>query len=133
MSELLFWGFNASLMAVDTGIDIVASKDNLYHHLQVKTAARKDDGKFSFSIKSASFDVHDKNNTYYVFLMRYGNNNIYAVVPSSFLEVQRKVNVIKDNGVSLSLTISPDPRGKHYTLNGKANLTPFINNFGQIR
>jgi hypothetical protein len=32
MSELLFWEFNASVMAVDDGIDVVASKDNKYFH-----------------------------------------------------------------------------------------------------
>lgn len=41
MSELLFWGYNVSLMAVDQGIDLVTSKNGRYHHIQVKTAKAK--------------------------------------------------------------------------------------------
>ena len=50
LSELLFWGFNVSLMAVDDGIDIVASKDNRYFHIQVKTATESEvNGNASFN------------------------------------------------------------------------------------
>ena len=38
ISELLFRGYNASKMTVDDGIDVVASKDEKYFHIQVKTA-----------------------------------------------------------------------------------------------
>jgi len=72
MAELLFWEFNPSIMAVDDGIDIIASKDNKYFHIQVKTALEQDGGRFSFSIKHSSFKVHDTGNMYYVFVLRRG-------------------------------------------------------------
>ncbi|MDA8969132.1 hypothetical protein N9F48_03585, partial [Akkermansiaceae bacterium] len=37
MSELLFRGFNSSVMTVDDGIDLIAEKKNSYFHIQVKT------------------------------------------------------------------------------------------------
>ncbi len=36
-SELLYWGYNPAMMVVDHGVDIVASKDDQYFHIQVKT------------------------------------------------------------------------------------------------
>lgn len=37
MSELLYNNYNANIMAVDEGIDIVASKNNIFYYIQVKT------------------------------------------------------------------------------------------------
>ncbi|MBS1666465.1 MAG: winged helix-turn-helix domain-containing protein [Bacteroidetes bacterium] len=37
-SELLFRGYNASIMSVDVGMDITATKDNKLFSIQVKTA-----------------------------------------------------------------------------------------------
>lgn len=54
ISELLFWGYNASAMLVDSGIDVVASKGGKYFHIQVKTATESA-GKFYFSIRNSSF------------------------------------------------------------------------------
>lgn len=132
MSELLFWGFNASLMAVDTGIDIVASKDNLYFHLQVKASSPRADGKFGFSVKSSAFEANNRSSTYYVFVMRYPNRNLFAVLPSNYLAMQRKLGVIKDSDSTLSIVIAGDTKGKAYTLNGR-EVTPFINAFGLIK
>ncbi len=132
MSELLFWGFNASLMAVDTGIDIVASKDNLYFHLQVKAATPRPDGKFGFTVKNSSFAANDKSSTYYVCVMRYPNGNVFAVLPSNHLAMQRKLGVIREGDSSISFTISSDEKGKTYSLNNH-QITPFINAFGIIK
>ena len=37
LSELLFLGYNAALMSVDVGVDIVATKNNEIYNIQVKT------------------------------------------------------------------------------------------------
>lgn len=132
MSELLFWGFNASLMTVDQGIDIVASKSGHYFHLQVKTATQRTDGKYFFSIKRSSFEANHRGSTYYVFLMRGKTGNVFAVFPSSHLDIQRKAGGIKDSDSGLSVTITPDAKGKSFVMNGKASIDLFINNFGQI-
>lgn len=132
MSELLFWGFNASLMSVDQGIDIVASKGGIYYHLQVKTSTQRADGKFYFSITQTSFLANNSGSTYYVFLMRAKSGNVFAVFPSSHLDIQRKAGGIKNGDNSLSITISPDAKGRSYTMNGKHSIDLFINNFAQI-
>ncbi len=49
MAELLFFEFNPSIMAVDDGIDIIASKNNKYFHIQVKTSVEQEGARFSFT------------------------------------------------------------------------------------
>jgi hypothetical protein len=71
MTELLFWGYNVSLMTIDNGVDVVACKDNQYFNLQVKTASAQDGGRFSFTIRKSSFDAYDKASTFYVFVRRF--------------------------------------------------------------
>lgn len=56
MSELLFQGYNANIMTVDEGIDIVASKQNIFYYLQVKTTNLTDRHTASVSIKKSNFD-----------------------------------------------------------------------------
>ncbi len=132
MSELLFWGFNASLMAVDQGIDVVASKGGHYFHLQVKTSMARADGKYWFSIKNQSFASNHRSSTFYVFVMRSPSSHVFLVFPSSWVDIQRNAGAIRDGESALSFTVSLDKREKNYLLNGKSNISQFVNNFGQI-
>lgn len=56
MSELLFQGYNANIMTVDEGIDIVASKQNVFYYLQVKTTNLTERLTANVNIKKSSFD-----------------------------------------------------------------------------
>ena len=132
MSELLFWGFNASLMVVDKGIDIDASKDRLYYLIQVKTAQPRVNGNFGFSINQKSFETNHSGNTYYIFVLREPSQSTFAVIPSSHITTLRNRGLIKGQD-SLSVSISVLDKGKKYLLNNKDDITTFINNFGQIK
>lgn len=131
MSELLFWGFNASAMTVDNGIDVVASKDNKYFHIQVKTAAEQEGGRFSFSIRNNSFQTHHSSSMYYVFVLRRKLHNEYVIIPSSYLMVLITGGKIS-SAPTLSITIAADPTGKKYSLNGNTNVDVYVGNFGGI-
>jgi hypothetical protein len=134
MSELLFYGFNASAMAVDDGIDIIASKDNKYFHIQVKTSTPSENWTFSFSIKKSSFVAKDSFQTFYVFLLRGCDNcryyNDYLILPSSQLRQLIEVGIIGD-GQTFSLRIQRDTRGR-YILNAKQDVTISVNTFSQL-
>lgn len=131
MAELLFWGFNASIMTVDDGIDIVASKDNKFFHMQVKTATLQEDGRYCFSISSTSFKRHDTANVFYIFVLREGIKNEFIVIPSG--QIKYFINKGSIAGTSvLSLTITANAKKTEYTLNGKESLTPFYSKFGEI-
>lgn len=132
MSELLFWGFNASLMVVDKGIDIVASKENIYYHIQVKTSQPRANGSFGFSINQKSFEANHSGNTYYVFALRELTKTSFAVIPSSHITTLKNRGIIKGQD-SLSISISILDKGKRYLLNNKDDISTFINNFGQIK
>lgn len=131
MSELLFWEFNASVMAVDDGIDVVASKDNKYFHVQVKTAAEQDGGRFTFTIKYNSFKEHDSATMFYVFVLRRGLRNEYIIIPSSYLRTLVSGGRIIPHPM-LSITITADLKGVKYSLNGSADVSPYYGNFGGI-
>jgi len=131
MSELLFWGYNVSLMAVDQGIDLVASKNGRYHHIQVKTAtSASDDGPFVFQISQKAFDANHNSTMWYVFAMRMKANTVYVVVPSSHLHTLRSAGAIGGQNLSLQLTVQD--KGRRYTLNGKNDVSMFRNRFGLI-
>jgi hypothetical protein len=134
MSELLFYGFNASAMAVDDGIDIIASKNNKYFHIQVKTSNPSDNWTFGFSIKKNSFVAKDSFQTFYVFLLRGCDNcryyNDYLILPSSQVRQLIAVGIIND-GQIFSLRIQRDTRGR-YILNAKQDVTISVNTFSQL-
>ena len=131
MSELLFWGFNASVMTVDDGIDIVASKHNKFFHIQVKTATKQDSGKYLFTINPASFKKYHAANVYYVFVLRDRNKNEFIVIPSTHIDYLIEAGVITGTTV-LSLIITCNQEGTKLHLNGKNDITPFYGRFGKL-
>lgn len=130
MSELLFWGYNASAMLVDTGIDLVANKGNKYFHVQVKTAT-ENGGKFYATIKNSSFNAHHDANMYYVFVLRRKFENDYIIIPSSYMQALIAGGKINP-APNLSITISVDEKRQRYTLNGSVDVGIYLNNFGGI-
>lgn len=133
MSELLFRGFNASLMAVDQGIDVVASKDNEYFHIQVKTSSLGMNGKYAFSIKKRSFEANDGAKTFYIFVMRAPSGAIvYAVLPALQIKLDHDNGSIASKSQGMSIVITPHEKNA-YTMNKGRDLTPFINRFDLIK
>ena len=131
MSELLFWEYNASVMAVDDGVDIVASKGSSFFHIQVKTATCQDNGKYLFTINQASYKRYDAANVFYVFVLRQNQGNEYIIIPSRTLQYFIDTGVIAGASV-YSITISTDAKKAEYTLNSKASVTPYYGKFGEI-
>lgn len=131
MSELLFWGYNVSLMSVDQGIDVVASKDGRYHHIQVKTTTASPSGEsFSFQIQQKSFDANNNSSMWYVFAMRTKQKTNYAIIPSHHIHNLRNIGVI--GGKDLSIQITEADKGRRFMLNGRDDISLRINNFGVI-
>ena len=136
MSELLFFGFNASAMTVDDGIDIVANKADSYFHIQVKTAnASGQQGKFQFKVTQRAFDSKDASSTFYVLVMRISeesrNTCEHLVIPSS--EIRRLVDrsVIRD-GASVSFSVERS-RGNKFTLNNIEDVSWALNRYDTIK
>jgi len=120
-------------MSVDEGIDIVASKDNKYFHIQVKTSTADDSGSFKFTIKKQSLKNNSSTNTFYVFVTRTDKSlNQFFIIPDNFINHQHDLGVINGQDF-LSISISYDASNKKYRLNRKIDATIYLNNFSQIR
>ena len=77
--KLLLNGFNVFNGAIDDGIDIVASKDNKFYKIQVKTCQDVegyDSGKFMAKVNLTTLSRHDINTTYVVLVVHYLNGQI---------------------------------------------------------
>ena len=130
-SELLFRGFNASIMSLDIGVDISAIKDNIFYGIQVKTARKNKVGTYPFYIPGISFKKHNKGNIFYILLLRDEEQNRYLVLPSN--EVQKKISegaiyFVNTKGYSLSVKFRG---GKIYL--GKKEMGYFLNNWDLIK
>ncbi len=87
LSELLFRGYNASLMEVDVGIDILATKKNEVFNIQVKTRnISKRHEAFFFNLRIASFERHNAGRTFYIFILRQNKKLDYLILPLHELE-----------------------------------------------
>ncbi len=77
ISELIFRGFNANIMNIDDGVDIVASKEKegKFFLIQVKTTVLLD-GKFSVNISRNSYDKYNSSNMFYVVVLRIERDNL---------------------------------------------------------
>jgi len=89
-SELLFRGFNASIMSVDVGIDIVAVKDNALFGIQVKTSNLNKFDTYIFDIRKVSFERHSNGNVFYIFVLHGEKQNHFLILP--FHEMEKKVH-----------------------------------------
>lgn len=134
ISELLFYGYNASRTMVDDGIDVIASKDGQYFHIQVKTSNKNAD-TFTFTVSQSSLNAKAEFRTFYIFVMRDNDGlryfNDYLIFPSNELEKYKDSNVIKGKG-SLSIRIQKDERGR-YVLNNNQEVTISVNTFAQLK
>ena len=132
LAELLFHEFNASLMSVDQGIDIVASKNDDFFYIQVKTANYKN-GHFFASINSKQFERYNNKDTFYIFVLRHLFHgkmvNGFLIFKSSDIERFKEMDVIK-NGLTLSMTVTIGD--EKMILNGKENISFFFDRFQYI-
>jgi hypothetical protein len=135
MSELLFFGFNASAMTVDDGIDVIASKQENYFHIQVKTSNVSAQGKYNFKLAERAFSSKDQSATFYVLVMRVIENsrNVceHLIIPSN--EIRRLVDrsVIRD-GPNMSISVERE-RGGRFLLNGIEDVSWALNRYDIIK
>lgn len=135
LSELLFRGFNASLMEVDTGVDILATKGNEVFNLQVKTrnVSKRHDAYF-FNIRIASFERHNSGRTFYIFLLRDKNKLDYVILP--LVEVEKNIDQefikVVGNGKLYRVTIKKR-NGKICLGRNENDVTYFLNQWEVIK
>lgn len=139
MAELLFRGYNVNNMMVDEGIDLVASMNNVFYYIQVKTKSVDEQNRFYFQIKHESFGTFIGTQMRYALVARCKLNNedrnVYFIFSNN--DIQRFISMgtiplPSANSIYLSIKIEYDTRtGKAYIYDGKNRdeVTFYMNNF----
>lgn len=133
-SELIFRGFNASIMSVDMGVDIVAVKENQLFGIQVKTANINRFNIYVFNIRKVSFRRNSNGNVYYIFVLHGEDKNQFLILP--FHEIERKVyeKAISEIGHGKSYRVNIKLRNdKVYLGNIGHEMGYFLNNWDLIK
>lgn len=128
MGELLFRGYNVNNMMVDEGIDLVASKNNVFYYIQVKTKNVVEQNRFYFQIKQDRFDTFVGTQIRYILVARCTLNNEERVIFFQFTnnDIQRLmfsgcIPKPAEESTSLSIKIEYDQRtGKAYMYDNKS-------------
>jgi hypothetical protein len=137
MSELMFHGFNANRMMIDDGIDIIASKNNVYRYIQVKTSFVTDD-KIICQIKKERYETHIMSQVRYVVVARYSENgidrNMFFVLTEHDINKGIHDGYIKDGQESIVLKIKFHPLSRApYLYDVKeSDASYYVNNFKMI-
>lgn len=90
VSELLFRGYNASVMSVDEGLDIVATKNDKLYNIQVKTANQNKFNSYVIDLRISSFEKHNKSNTFTIFVLRAGEETTFVILP--YVEIEKNIH-----------------------------------------
>ena len=133
-SELLFLGFNASIMNVDVGIDIVAVKENQIFGIQVKTSNLNSYKTYVFNIRTVSFQRHSNSGVFYIFVLHEKKKNHFLILP--FHEMEKKVHekaIFKVNDGKLYRVTIKFRDEKIYLGNEDHEMGYFLNNWSLIK
>ena len=137
MSELLFRGYNANLMIVDDGVDIVASKNNLFFFIQVKTTTIKEKGRIYTSIKRERFEAFTHTQIRYIIVARCNisglDTNLYFVFNNQNIDefIFDKVVNRNESTISIKIRIDEEKGNKPilYHDNKEKDITFYMNKF----
>jgi Holliday junction resolvase len=128
-SELLFRDYNISRMAVDDGVDIVATKNDITYYIQVKTTHVTDVKSFKVSITNESFSRYNNHKCYYVVVAR-GEKNYYLVFTADDIKRMQENGDIK-SGVG-TITINFSQKGDEHIYVKKEKVDYALNAFNRI-
>jgi Holliday junction resolvase-like predicted endonuclease len=133
-SELLFRGYNASIMSVDMGIDIIATKHNKLFSIQVKTANLNTFNYYNFDIRKTSFQKAHSGTVFYLFVLKGKNANNFFILPHILVEqkVHEKAILEINKGNTYRVNIKMRD-GKIYLGTKEHEMSYYFNNWDVIK
>lgn len=133
-SELLFRGFNASIMSVDVGMDIIATKNNKLFSIQVKTANANDYNTYNFDVRKVSFERDYAGNSFYIFILRGKSEINFLILPLSEMEKKLSERAIHNVESYKKYRVKIDIRDREvYLGNRQHNMTYYLNKWDIIK
>ena len=134
ISELIFHGYNATILPVDNGIDVVCSTGAKFFHIQVKTRICETvTDNISYTIKTSAFEKNNYYNDFYVFVRRFPQGmrwvSDYIVLHSRELnEAYQAAKLKKSSSIGVSFILV-----NHKIYLGSMDVSSSINNFDKIK
>lgn len=136
MAELLFHGYNVNNMMVDEGIDLVASKNNVFYYIQVKTRIVDEANRFHFSIKNENYDRYFGTQMRYILVARAKVGceikNIFFVFNNNDISKLKFDGMLGDSDSNININIEYDPRTNKafvYKERNKSDVSYHMNRF----
>ena len=137
MSELLFRGYNASLLSVDAGIDIAALKDGRTYLIQVKTKHWSKRSQFLVNLELGALNRYVESNAFLVLVGRDRATklNDYIILPIKVLDDTSKGLRLKVNkkGKDFFNFIFRKRKDGEITLGKYGPITKYKNAWGLIK
>ncbi len=135
LSELLFRGYNAALMVVDIGVDILAIKGGEIFHIQVKTRnISRRHAAFHFNLRIASFERHNAGKTFYIFVLRENGKLDYLILPLHEIEKAIEQEFVHVVGEGKLYRITITRRGDKISLGRRDNeVSDYLNRWNGIK
>lgn len=136
MSELLFKGYNVNTLLVDDGVDVVASKNNVFFLVQVKTCTMSDQHKIYATIKQNRFDAYLGFQIRYIIVARCRisdvDTNIYFTFDNKDLQMFIANGCLLESNSGISVKIKYDKETRTpilYHNNKEQNISFYMNRF----
>ena len=133
-AELLFRGFNSSIMSVDVGMDIIATKNNKLYSIQIKTSNANEYNTYNVNVRKVSLEREYAGNAFYIFVLRQNKKADFLILPLSELEkkvAQKAIFYVKGQDL---YRIKIDIRGeKIYLGNQNHEMGYYLNNWNIIK
>lgn len=109
VSELLYRGYEAYLINVDLGLDVMAQKNGKTFYFQVKNISFDNSNSRSIPITYSSYIRNKSNNVYYFLIMQTGFKRDFIIIPQlKFQEFEERELIKPSEGVNLNLTFVKD-------------------------
>lgn len=107
VSELLYRGYEAYLINVDLGLDVMGYKDGKTYYFQVKNISFDNSNTRTIQIKRSSYTRNKANNVYYFLIMQTEFKRDYVIIPQFKLQELEEKGITKiEDDANLSLTFS---------------------------
>lgn len=105
VSELLYRGYEAYLINVDLGLDVMAQKEGKTFYFQVKNVSFDNSNTRTITIKKSSYIKNKSYNVYYFLIMQKELKRDFIIIPQlKFQEFEERGLIMPEDKENLSLS-----------------------------
>lgn len=108
ISELLYRDFNANLALIDSGVDVIATKNDKTFYFQVKNVSFKNTNIRTIPITKSSFINNQKGNMYYMFVLQQESGKKVLIMPYQNIHqfIQKEILQFDEQKRQFNISIS---------------------------